>query len=420
MIHLRIHPLRNQQSLGIRKIYYFYVLICIAGTEKVHAIGNKTTGPGSFEQNVVYTRQVSLSKLAVNTSLPDSLILRYPFNNSSDGKSGFGADTMNSALLSAASVSKGPGLGQFAVGTDSWSGTIELLKTGPGTQVAGATAADALSNDWYYEVTLTPKTAINIRAISIDWSRGGTTGDRGWYVRSSLDGYNTNLYSNYSPSGTSFGLKPASFNLTGFTNITTTTTFRFYIYTERTSRYMDFQNLAFYSYVRTPPSISNEPKNLQVCAFADTSFSLSIDGDWDSVQWQSNKGSSWQRVAGGIDTTYRVINADSSLNGAQYRAIVFGAGSKDTSNVVTLSLNITPVNIKSINQPSSGQSNGSIDVDVNNSSLLRYCRWSTKQGISYPTLSDFDLSNAGEGTYYLLLVGEDCVEYAGPYTLGIP
>ena len=268
---------------------------------------------------------------AISSSTPDStIILRYPLNNASDGNSGFNRDSFNSNLLASSAIASGPGLSLFSVGPDNWAPTIDLLKTAPGTSVSGATAADAISNNWYFEITLTPKTSVNLQGVSVDWSRGGTTAVRGWFVRSSLDGYATNLYANETPVGTPTGLSPVSFNLTGFKNLSTAITFRFYIYTDRTGRYMDFQNIAFFS----SPCFS--------------------------------------------------------------------------------------VNINNKTEPSSGQSNGSINVDVNSSSLMRYCRWSTKEGINHPSVNDFDLSNAPEGTYYLMLFGDECVEYAGPYTLGNP
>lgn len=72
----------------------------------------------------------------------------------------------------------------------------------------------------------------------------------------------------------------------------------------------------------------------------------------------------------------------------------------------------------SINHPSAGQSDGSIDLNVSSSNLIRYCRWSNREGVNFPAGNDFDLSSAPAGTYYLMLVVEDCVEYDGPYSLG--
>lgn len=173
------------------------------------------------------------------------VLLAYPFNDNADGNGGFDPATLDTGVLSGATISAGPGLGQFAVGADSWSGSVQVLKTGPGFDKADASAADALSYGWYFEVTLTPITTMDIGSIEFDWSRGGTTSTRGMFVRSSLDGYASDLYANETPAGTAVGLQHAAFDLGGHTGVAATVSFRFYIYTPRAGRFMDFQNLQF-------------------------------------------------------------------------------------------------------------------------------------------------------------------------------
>ena len=185
-----------------------------------------------------------------------NILVKYPFNDNSDGLNGFAYTDFDSSVLSNASVTQGSGLSMYSVDTDSWSGSIQVLKTGPGTEVSGATAATALDNDWYVEFTLTANSSMDIRSIEADWSRGGTYGTRGWFVRSSLDGYTSDLYSNQTPHGTAAELQHASFNISGFTG-TSMVTFRFYIYTDRTSRYMDFQNVQFNSTADISPVTAN-------------------------------------------------------------------------------------------------------------------------------------------------------------------
>lgn len=179
------------------------------------------------------------------TAVGQDSVVTYPLNNASDGSSGFGTSTLDGSLLANSSISKGPGLGQFSVGTDSWSGSVEVLKTGPGSAIASANASTALANDWYFEIMLTPQSTLDLRGVSADWSRGGTTATRGWFVRSSLDGYASDLFSNETASSTATGLNNVSFDLSGFTNMTTPITFRFYIYTDSMGRYMTFQNISF-------------------------------------------------------------------------------------------------------------------------------------------------------------------------------
>lgn len=174
-----------------------------------------------------------------------AVLVIYPFDNNADGNNGLNYTNFNSSVLASSVLSEGPGMGQFSVSTDGGLPGVQVLKTGPGTSISGATSADALANNWYFQIALTPDSSMDISSIEADWSRGGTSGVRGWFVRSSLDNYASNLYSNETPTGTPQGLQHASFDITGFTGLTNQVDFRFYIYTETSGRYMDFQNIQF-------------------------------------------------------------------------------------------------------------------------------------------------------------------------------
>ena len=215
--------------------------------------------PSSAHHSTISHMKKTIIALAIAAALNSfagtahaSTLVLYPFNNSSDGQSGFSYTTIDSAVLASSSVSKGPGLGDFNVAADSWSGTNQVLQNGPGSTITDATAADAIANNWYFNINLTPNTTMNIGSIEADWSRGGTTGSRGWFVRSSQDSFASNLYSNETPVGTATGLQHVSFDVSGHTGIGATD-FRFYIYTSTTGRYMDFQNIQFNS--SAPPTI---------------------------------------------------------------------------------------------------------------------------------------------------------------------
>jgi hypothetical protein len=179
----------------------------------------------------------------VSAPLHAGVLLTYPFSNSGDGQNGFAPSAFDSSVLASQAVTKGPGLNQFAVAVEGTLG-MQVLKTGPSTSVANATAADALSLDWYFSINLTPQSTMDISSIEMDWSRGGTTGTRGWFVRSSQDNYATDLYSNETLNGTAVGLQHVSISLSGFSGIGATD-FRVYIYSGTTGRYMDFQNVQF-------------------------------------------------------------------------------------------------------------------------------------------------------------------------------
>lgn len=204
-----------------------------------------------FHPHLAFPKLVGAGALILAALLPAmapaAVLVKFPFNNSSDGSSGLAYTTFDSTALASATVTAGPGLNRFSVGTDSWSGTTEVLKTGPNSSTTSS-AANALANDWYFQFTLTPNSSMDIRSIEADWSRGGTGGVRGWFVRSSVDNYVTDLYANETPDGTATGLQHAAFDVSGNTGLSAATTYRFYIYTTSTSRYVDFQNVQFNSH----------------------------------------------------------------------------------------------------------------------------------------------------------------------------
>lgn len=182
----------------------------------------------------------------------------YPFNNNTDGNNGFNYSTLDSTLITGASVFKGSGLNMFQVSTDSWSGTTQVLKTGPDSDVLNANETTAFVNNWFFTIKIDPKTAIDIDSISADWSRGGTGASRGWFIRSDIDNFQSNLYLNTTPAGTPTGLAPITVNLNGFKSISNSISFRFYIFTDTQSRFMDFQNIKFTGSASVVP----EPGNL--------------------------------------------------------------------------------------------------------------------------------------------------------------
>lgn len=206
---------------------------------------NTSGNPNGNSSANPLARTITFAVTDANSDRTDTL-LSYPFNNNSD-RGGLETVAFKSDILLNAALSGGSGLGLFSVGTDSWSGSVQVLKTAPGSAITAANASDAVANNWYFEFTLTPEAgaSLDIRSIEADWSRGGTTATRGWFVRASTDGFASDLYTNETPVGSPTGLQQASFNLNGFTGLTAPVSFRFYIYTDSMGRYMDFQNVRF-------------------------------------------------------------------------------------------------------------------------------------------------------------------------------
>jgi MYXO-CTERM domain-containing protein len=178
-------------------------------------------------------------------ALASTTLVTFPLNNNADGNSGFNYSIIDSSVLTAATIANGPGFGTFSVGTYGLTPDVQVLRTGPSSNTFPVSAADALNNNWYFTIALTPNGSMSINTINLDWSRGGTTGVRGWFVRSNLDNFVSDFYSNQTPDGAAKGLQPVSIDLSSFTGLTTPTEFRFYSYTETTGHYIDFSNISF-------------------------------------------------------------------------------------------------------------------------------------------------------------------------------
>ncbi len=187
------------------------------------------------------------------------ILVTFPLNNNADGNNGLNPGVVDTGVLAAVSVSKpiGSGLGAFGVGSDA--GLGQVLITGPGTAVTGANSATALSNNWFFEIALTPVASMDIGSIDLSWSRGGTAGDRGWFVRSSQDTFSSDLFSVTSPAGSAVGFNATAFAISNHVGLTSPTVFRFYSYTGSTGRYIDFQNVQFNAAVAAVPEPTSLP-----------------------------------------------------------------------------------------------------------------------------------------------------------------
>jgi len=154
---------------------------------------------------------------------------------------GFNYTYFDDSLISSSSIiSKGNGVEIFGFNEQ------EFLVVSPSSTILNANMNTAITNNWYFQITITPKTMIKLNKITLEWARGGSNGVRGWFVRSSIDNYNSNIYQNETPNGTPIRFNVELINLLGFENINIATTFRFYFYTDSSFRYMYFKNITFY------------------------------------------------------------------------------------------------------------------------------------------------------------------------------
>lgn len=120
--------------------------------------------------------------------------------------------------------------------------TDPVLQTNP--QDGNTSAALAVTNNSYFYLTLTPNSGISytVSDITFNVARGGASTPRGYAVRSSIDSYATNLATaDVSTTRATFTAVTVDLSAnSSFQNLTTATTFRFYVYCPNSGNSLDF------------------------------------------------------------------------------------------------------------------------------------------------------------------------------------
>jgi hypothetical protein len=204
----------------------------------------------------------SVGLLAVSSVASAAVVARYEF--------GQGAPQVLDVNLlgSAPSPSALNVLNVNATSTSYFSGTNPFLQVAP--SVSGQTdPATAYSNGNYFALTLTPVSGfyLDLDSLSFDVFRGGASGIRGYTLYSSVDGFSAALSASPGNNETGTRSAPRAESITlspSFDNLTTSTTFRFYIHSLNNSSSVEFDNITFEGQVLPIP----EPAGLSALAVA--------------------------------------------------------------------------------------------------------------------------------------------------------
>jgi hypothetical protein len=117
-------------------------------------------------------------------------------------------------------------------------------------------AAAAVANGVYFDFTVTPSTTMSLTNLTLDAARGGGGTPRGYEIRSSRDNFGSTLSAadllTVRPTYT-----PITVDLSGaaFQNVTTPTTFRFYVYSPAGGQSVDVDNITLNGTVPEPASL---------------------------------------------------------------------------------------------------------------------------------------------------------------------
>jgi hypothetical protein len=124
--------------------------------------------------------------------------------------------------------------------------------------------SQAVANNQFFQFNIAPDAGmeLDMSSITFDAARGGASTPRGWVVRSSLDGFasdiGTDVVPSQNPNLTAFGIDLSGLSL--FQNVTSQVTFRIYGYAPTTGVGMFYDNIAVHGSVQAVP----EPGTLAV------------------------------------------------------------------------------------------------------------------------------------------------------------
>lgn len=152
--------------------------------------------------------------------------------------------TSQSAAVQSTSTTASAAMPILYVGNDGQGNVAEAY-----SGAATTTAATALSNGNYFSVVvnLTPGSVMDLTDLTFEVGAGDSYnwGVRGYVIRTSTDGFTSDLYAGTFPSATQFAPAEQTVDLTGadFQDLSSID-FRFYVYNPRGSQSTDFRNLS--------------------------------------------------------------------------------------------------------------------------------------------------------------------------------
>jgi len=136
----------------------------------------------------------------------------------------------------------GSSLSSSYIGNDGFGPVLEAYPT------AGSTsAALALSNDSYWSMTVTAVSgqSLDVGTLSYEVGKGGASDPRGYFIRSSVDSFASNIAGTQLPTGSAVAPALATVDLSGNAGYQglSSVEFRFYGWSPNTGRSVDWRNV---------------------------------------------------------------------------------------------------------------------------------------------------------------------------------
>lgn len=158
----------------------------------------------------------------------------------------------------------GGGLSNYYVGSDGFGNVLEAYSA-PGA----ISAASALATNSYFDIILsaTPGNSLHLDSLNFDAAKGGASDPRGYFVRSSVNGFSSDIFSTNLTSGANAAPAPVSIDLSSFGNLSSVE-FRVFVWVpDFQLNSIDFRNLSLMGNVvaeaQDPPPLP-EPMSLSL------------------------------------------------------------------------------------------------------------------------------------------------------------
>ena len=197
-------------------------------------------------------------------------IVYYPFTNDTDYT--LLSDDVSEAVWDFTK------LHDYYVSDDGFGNVLQTYQDGTAVD-----AATALANNAYFSLTLNAVSTLSLDSLLFEVGKGGSSDPRGFFIRSSIDGYTSDLITETLPLGSQQAPILHKLLLNASHEGISTVTFRFYLFSPSNSKSIDWRNLKFV-YGETGETICNNENPAQI-----NSLSPASGGDGPiAYQWQSS------------------------------------------------------------------------------------------------------------------------------------
>lgn len=150
-------------------------------------------------------------------------------------------------------------LNSFTVGSAGGYATEPVVLAGPASGATSVAAAVTASSNFFLSITPQSGKKISLTTLTFNIARGGSAVPRGYAVRSSLDGYTANLATaDVSTQRFTFTAVSVDLSGSGFQNLTSSVTFKVYLYAPSVGNLLDIDDLIVNGTVADSGTIDQE------------------------------------------------------------------------------------------------------------------------------------------------------------------